>query len=168
MTAPMQNLERRYRGRHKASAAVGLATIAAIALAKFGPSWFGSSIEHDIAAWAGDNVAPVDSVECANREPDRATFACTVTFDGGRAATVRVLEDKREAVFFWDPLIVDGATLAARLRPLLGGTWKDAAVDCGTGIVDVPDVGLRCTATKFGHSEHVVFLPGDRPIREEP
>lgn len=168
----MDTLERRCRARHEASLAVAIGSLGAIALLEYGPSWFGDSDERNLSRWAEEHVAPVDSVACPAHDHGKvgATYRCTVTFASGRVATLHAFERAHETDYFWDPPIYAADKLAAVLRPLLKGDWRDAAVDCGTGILDLPPGGIRCTASKFGHSEHVTFtLDGDNPVvREAP
>lgn len=98
-----------------------------------------------------DRVAPVMSVSCPSAKMKKGVrFTCKVRFiddDEPRDLEFTLLDDEGAFDAQFVPRIVGGDRLAsviaeglAKDQPELG----EAAVDCGDGILEVPDDGVEC------------------------
>nr|HEX4312589.1 DUF4333 domain-containing protein [Kofleriaceae bacterium] len=123
-----------------------------------------SDMQRQIMTWAS-NLETVKSVDCPPNVKEKAgdNYDCKVTFEAGHVATVHVVQEDNHGKYqmYWSPAIASGPQAAAMVSASLTGTWKGAAVDCGKGILDVPDAGLSCSVAQGAAREHVQLLIHD-------
>lgn len=106
--------------------------------------------EEKVKEIAETSVGPVKSVSCPTAKRTKGVkFTCRVAFQSGGTGNLEIELVDGDGNFTprWVPWIVDGDRLATTLadavrdqQPELG----DLAVECGTGVIEVPTEGVPC------------------------
>ncbi|MGE5182227.1 MAG: DUF4333 domain-containing protein [Acidobacteriota bacterium] len=103
-------------------------------------------------------VAPVASVDCPKAERKKgSTFTCKVVFVGGHTGSLKVTITNDDGNFDLDwekPIASAERTAESITNGIKTQSGKDAKVDCGKGIVDLPPDGIQCTVTVEGQTGH--------------
>lgn len=106
-------------------------------------------------------VAPVASVDCPKAERKKgSTFDCKVVFVGGHqsALKVTITNDSGGFDLDWDkPIASAEKTAESVVSGIKTQSGKDAKVDCGKGIVELPPDGYKCTVTVDGQTGHATI-----------
>ncbi len=123
--------------------------------------------EGQIKKWAEETVGPVSRVQCKHAEMKAGqSFTCDVTFVDGNATFALVVDQKDDhgsVLWDWKTPVGGGAKLAATATAWLAAHGqKDAQLDCGAAIQEIPPDGLRCKATIAGQTrDAIVKLDAD-------
>jgi len=112
-----------------------------------------SDAEAKVKAWAERVVGPVDKVDCPKVERKKGvSFECKVDFKAGKSyqAKIDIIGDDGQFKADWPKMIIGADVLTDQIQKVVGPKVKDLKVDCGTGILEVPDDGYLCKASGNG------------------
>ncbi len=102
--------------------------------------------------------APVASVDCPKADRKKGSkFDCKVVFVGGHTGALKVTMTNDDGNFDLDwekPVASAERTAESIVAGIKTQSGKDAKVDCGKGIVDLPPEGIQCTVTVDGQTGH--------------
>lgn len=138
---------------------------ALVALAACRSTIDSDQVERAIARFFGEQLGPVDRVDCPADVAARAgaVFTCAIHFAASPPLTVRVThDDQGNGHFALQESVVSAKAMAPRIAQWIKErVGVDAAVDCGAGVHPIPAAGYPCKAALVDGTHKTIVVRRD-------